>query len=609
MSDATNFGKQAAGGLWANIRAKKQRGGQAAKPGDKDYPDAKNWKKVTAISAEKSAAKPCSCGCGDTVTTCKCSNSCSCRKSGGSCYKEEKAAANAFGALGAMAGKAFKGFTGAANPAAKAVGNTSNAAAVPRAVPKMPAPPMPAPPKPLAPKPLAPKPPAATPAATPATPPKLTPTEMAEMKRMNDAGLGYTLPTSRAPVVTRATQQNADSAMRARLNAGGGTPQELQQVMGPQFREFAARRAGAGNPSPAMPPPPPPRLPVKSGAANFGRKVANRVDFYERAPKDETKKKLPDHESFNNALMRAEAAGEKPSAELFNSSDSEYKEKAKKEAKSKCVPCDSGMYKNYDRGVYQTGPMQAMDADEAISKANGGVEATEETEHAEKDIHNSGQKSAYAFGWKVAYDLENLTGNVAPSSSRPVRSNLLDQMPAKMSPYASEYAPGQAPSRMPPVGGQKLDLVPEKLTLLASLLNAGRSAASSAGNAISSGASAVNNARLSAGKAIGEGAYAASTLGPELFTGPDKPGMTPFPRGTKPAAPKADAPKADAPKADAPKADAPKADAPSAMAGLADLPWGAIGGAGLGAAGLSALAYHLMSKKKKKKQDGSDEEG
>ena len=42
-------------GLWANIRAKKQRGESTAKPGDKDYPDAKNWKKVTDISEKKAA--------------------------------------------------------------------------------------------------------------------------------------------------------------------------------------------------------------------------------------------------------------------------------------------------------------------------------------------------------------------------------------------------------------------------------------------------------------------------------------------------------------------------------------------------------------------------
>jgi hypothetical protein len=62
FTEAASFGaligKMAASaskpGLWANIRAKKQRGEAAAKPGDKDYPDAKNWKKVTAIS-EKDA--------------------------------------------------------------------------------------------------------------------------------------------------------------------------------------------------------------------------------------------------------------------------------------------------------------------------------------------------------------------------------------------------------------------------------------------------------------------------------------------------------------------------------------------------------------------------
>lgn len=55
------MGKMAASdskpGLWANIRAKKERGESAAKPGDKDYPDSKNWKKVTAIS-EKKAETP-----------------------------------------------------------------------------------------------------------------------------------------------------------------------------------------------------------------------------------------------------------------------------------------------------------------------------------------------------------------------------------------------------------------------------------------------------------------------------------------------------------------------------------------------------------------------
>ena len=43
-------------GLWANIHAKKERGEAPAKPGQKAYPDAKNWKKVTAISEKKGTA-------------------------------------------------------------------------------------------------------------------------------------------------------------------------------------------------------------------------------------------------------------------------------------------------------------------------------------------------------------------------------------------------------------------------------------------------------------------------------------------------------------------------------------------------------------------------
>jgi hypothetical protein len=40
-------------GLWANIHAKRKRGESAAKPGDEDYPDTKNWKKVTNESEKK----------------------------------------------------------------------------------------------------------------------------------------------------------------------------------------------------------------------------------------------------------------------------------------------------------------------------------------------------------------------------------------------------------------------------------------------------------------------------------------------------------------------------------------------------------------------------
>jgi hypothetical protein len=34
-------------GLWANIRAKRARGEKPARPGDKDYPDKTQWRKLT----------------------------------------------------------------------------------------------------------------------------------------------------------------------------------------------------------------------------------------------------------------------------------------------------------------------------------------------------------------------------------------------------------------------------------------------------------------------------------------------------------------------------------------------------------------------------------
>lgn len=58
--------------------------------------------------------------------------------------------------------------------------------------------------------------------------------------------------------------------------------------------------------------------------------MASYVDLHKPAP--QPKKELADHEVFNNALMRAQAAGEKPSAELFAKIDSEYKKKKEKKA-------------------------------------------------------------------------------------------------------------------------------------------------------------------------------------------------------------------------------------------------------------------------------------
>ena len=55
-SEALNLLKSAEKpGLWANIRAKRARGEKPAKPGDEDYPDKKQWSKLTKDAAESAA--------------------------------------------------------------------------------------------------------------------------------------------------------------------------------------------------------------------------------------------------------------------------------------------------------------------------------------------------------------------------------------------------------------------------------------------------------------------------------------------------------------------------------------------------------------------------
>ena len=46
MSSENNI-RQLKRGLWHNIRAKRERGEKPAKPGDKDYPDQKQWSKLS----------------------------------------------------------------------------------------------------------------------------------------------------------------------------------------------------------------------------------------------------------------------------------------------------------------------------------------------------------------------------------------------------------------------------------------------------------------------------------------------------------------------------------------------------------------------------------
>lgn len=49
--------KKQSKGLWANILAKRERGEKPAKPGDKNYPDKKQWNKLTSEDEENVQSK------------------------------------------------------------------------------------------------------------------------------------------------------------------------------------------------------------------------------------------------------------------------------------------------------------------------------------------------------------------------------------------------------------------------------------------------------------------------------------------------------------------------------------------------------------------------
>lgn len=124
---------------------------------------------------------------------------------------------------------------------------------------------------------------------------------------------------------------------------------------------------------------------MSNSAYLFGAKLASAITFYERQPADKQKKKNP--------LMRAEAAGESEETEDLFPDDLNKESAAYKFGKSMCHTMDMS---KHDRSKYQTGPMRALSAEEAVKPADGGVTETQETEHSEKDIAHSGQKaSAY----------------------------------------------------------------------------------------------------------------------------------------------------------------------------------------------------------------------
>lgn len=149
----------------------------------------------------------------------------------------------------------------------------------------------------------------------------------------------------------------------------------------------------------------------------FGAKAAGYVDLH-KAPKP-AKKQLSDHEVFNNALMRAQAAGESPSPELFTRIQDEHAAAQKKEkekektamdliqfgmkvAQSSCTPCampNSPTNKQNKKHMTSASPavLEAGEKSEEIGKPD-----VTETEHAEAEakLPEEGAKSAYEFGMR-----------------------------------------------------------------------------------------------------------------------------------------------------------------------------------------------------------------
>jgi hypothetical protein len=135
---------------------------------------------------------------------------------------------------------------------------------------------------------------------------------------------------------------------------------------------------------------------------SFGAKIANYVDLH-NAP-EPAKKELPHHEVFNNALTRAEAAGEKPSPELFARIQKEHDNAQKKEkkAQSACSPCAMPNGPTNGKKPYTSASPAVTDASQKSVEI--GKPPVAKTEHSEAKAKQpeEGAKSAYAFGRKVA---------------------------------------------------------------------------------------------------------------------------------------------------------------------------------------------------------------
>jgi hypothetical protein len=367
---------------------------------------------------------------------------------------------------------------------------------------------------------------------------------------------------------------------------------------------------------------------------SFGAKLANYVDLH-NAP-EPAKKELPQHEVFNNALTRAEAAGEKPSPELFARIQKEHDNAQKKEkkAQSACSPCAMPNGPTNKKPYTSASPAVTDASQKSVEIGKPPVTETEHSEAKAKQPEE-GAKSAYAFGAKVAAGFEGVTGVPYSPQSLSAPSNyadLADDM------RANQFSPRGSKNTAPRLSTGTGNLVAKQqhLNKLQTELNNAprtnigpRNMADTVVDAWAAAPPAIANKITDTGKSIasyggprnlldtavdgymtgfnaltsapGKALASAQKLwneggndGGRGYQGP--PGSTPQASGK--VGPKPDAPAAAG------------AGAGSSLGGilkmLRDNP-GYTAAGGLGALGLGGLLYHLNSQPKKKKRDEEEE--
>jgi hypothetical protein len=394
----------------------------------------------------------------------------------------------------------------------------------------------------------------------------------------------------------------------------------------PPFNPVQA--AGVRN-NPAAPPlkAPAPALGKAGSFVAFGAKLANYVDLH-NAP-EPTKKQLPHHEVFNNALMRAEAAGEKPSSELFGRIQKEHNDAQKKEkkAQSSCSPCAMPNGPTNGKKPYTSASPAVTDASQKSVEI--GKPPVTETEHSEAKAKQpeEGAKSAYAFGRKVAAGFDGVTGVPYSPQSLAAPSNyadLADDM------RANQFSPSGAKNTAPRLstGTGQLVAKQQHLNKLQTELNNAprtniqpRNMADTVVDAWAAAPGNVANAITNTGKSIaayGGPRNALDTAVDGYMTGFNA--LTSAPGKALASAQKLwneggndggrgyQGPPGSTPQVSGkvgPKPDVAGAGAGAAGGGILDMLYNnryPIAG-GLGALGLGGLLYHLNSQPKKKKRD------